>query len=112
MEKEGLFTTVVGSLPLENTQENMRRGFEDLINIGIDYPCYPQLESMITQFLEPLSEVIDPLTKKDDKFYLSEDFDIPSKNVALEYGEFIINFLNGVCMLKPFCLASSLTNPR
>ena len=42
MEKEGLFTTVVGSLPLENTEENMARGFEDQINIGIDFPCYSQ----------------------------------------------------------------------
>ena len=120
MEKEGLFTTVVGSLPLENTQENMRRGFEDLINIGIDYPCYPQLESMIKQFLNPLTETIDPLTKIDDKFYLSSDFDIPSKNVALEYGEFIINFLKEnkdlkskikgtkACLTGPFTLASEI----
>jgi len=42
MEKEGLFTTVVGSFPLEDTEENMKRAFEDEINIGIDYPCYPQ----------------------------------------------------------------------
>ena len=120
MDKVGLFTTVVGSLPLENTQENMRRGFEDLINIGIDYPCYPQLSSMIKQFLDPLSETIDALATKDGKYYLSGDFDIPSKNVALEYGDFIINFLNEksdlkskisgtkACLTGPFTLASEI----
>ena len=120
MEKEGLFTTTVGSFPLENTEENMIRAFDDMINMGIDYPCYPQLSSMISQFLTPLSELIDELEKRKGKFYLSGDFSIPDKAVALKYGEFMVNFLNErsylmdyikgtkACLTGPFTLTSEI----
>ncbi|MFX1256574.1 MAG: hypothetical protein ACFFAN_01845 [Promethearchaeota archaeon] len=120
MQKEGLFTTVVGSFPLENTQENMIRAFEDQINIGIDYVCYPQLVSMINQFLSPLSRIIESLKESDGKFYLNDDFDVPEKPVALEYGKFMINFLEErpylaelikgtkACLTGPFTLASEI----
>ncbi|MFW9897902.1 MAG: hypothetical protein ACFFDO_01405 [Candidatus Thorarchaeota archaeon] len=124
MEKEGLFTTVVGSWPLINKNDNMIRAFEDQIDMGIDYPCYPQLVSMITQFLSPLSEIIVPLEEKSERFYLSEDFKIPEKPIALEYGEFINNFLNEhinlkklikgtkACLTGPFTLASEILLER
>jgi len=121
MEKEGLFTTVVGSMPITNTEENMILAFEDLINIGVDYPCYPQLVAMNPQFLSPLSKIIDPLEEaKPDVFYLGDDFKIPDNPVALEYGEFIIKFLNErphlrdnikgtkACLTGPFTLASEI----
>jgi len=121
MEKEGLFTTVVGSMPISNTEENMEKAFEDLINIGIDYPCYPQLLPMNPQFLSPLSKIIEPLEEtKPDVFYLGDDFKIPDKPVALEYGEFMVNFLNEhpdlkerikgtkACLTGPFTLASEV----
>jgi len=95
MDKEdGLFTTVVGSWPLSNTNENMLKIFTDLIQIGIDYPCYPQLLSMTHQFLSPLSEIIPQLKQIDEKFYLYEQFEIPKQQIALEYGKFIVNFFN------------------
>ena len=53
-EKEGLMTTVVGSFPLMNTPENMEKAFGAECNMGIDYPCYPQLISMNSMFLTPL----------------------------------------------------------
>ena len=90
MEKEGLFTTVVGSFPLENTKENMIRAFDDQVNMGIDYPCYPQLVSMNAQFLNPLSENISSLDKDEkDNFILSDDFNVPKEPFALKYGKFI-----------------------
>ena len=91
--KKGLFTTVVGSLPLENTPNNMKRGFNDLINMGIDYPCYPQLVNMNSMFLSPLSEIVDSMVQEGDKFFLSDDFTVPDKLVALKYGEFMNEFL-------------------
>jgi len=120
MEKEGLFTTVVGSFPLSNTHENMIRAFDDEINMGIDYPCYPQLEGMNSQFLSPLSNIIETLEEIDANFYLSGDFKIPVKPVALQYGEFIVNFLKErpylrelikgtkACLTGPFTLASDV----
>ena len=93
-KEEGLSTTVVGSWPLSNTHENMVKIFNDLIQLGIDYPCYPQLLSMTHQFLSPLSKIISQLEDIDKKFYLYEEFQVPKQAIALEYGEFIVNFLN------------------
>ena len=118
MSKDGLFTTVVGSFPLVNTEENMTKAFSDEIKVGIDYPCYPQLEGMNAQFLTPLSQVIESLDEKDGKYTLNDDFKIPDKPVALKYGEFIVNFLKDnpdlkdsikgtkACLTGPFTLAS------
>jgi methionine synthase II (cobalamin-independent) len=118
MDKEdGLFTTLVGSWPLENTLNNMIYVFNDLIQIGIDYPCYPQLLSMTYQFLSPLSHIIPQLEEIDEKFYLYEEFKTPKEPIALEYGKFIINYFNEhpelkklirgtkACLTGPFTLA-------
>ncbi|MBD3352622.1 MAG: hypothetical protein GF364_14135 [Candidatus Lokiarchaeota archaeon] len=73
MNKLSWVSTVVGSFPLENTNENMENAFKMQIEAGIDYPCYPQLISMIDQFLEPLSEIPDSgLVQKDGKYYLED----------------------------------------
>ena len=113
-------TTVVGSWPLNNNNENMLRVFKDLIQIGIDYPCYPQLISMISQFLSPLSKEISQLEEIDNKFYLSDDFKIPKNLVALEYGDFIKDFFKKrpnlskqirgtkACLTGPITLASEI----
>ncbi len=116
-KEEGLFTTLVGSWPLENTRNNMVKVFDDLIHIGIDYPCYPQLLSMTYQFLSPLSKKIPQLEEIDEKFYLSGEFKTPKEPIALEYGKFIINYFNEhpdlkksiqgtkACITGPFTLA-------
>lgn len=114
------FTTVVGSWPLSNTNENMERIFNELIQIGIDFPCYPQLTSMISQFLSPLANEISPLEEINNKFFLSNDFKIPESPIALEYGRFIKSFfdkrpelLNQIkgtkaCLTGPITLASEI----
>ena len=88
-----VFTTVVGSWPLSNTNENMVKIFNDLINLGIDYPCYPQLVSMISQFLSPFSKSIVQLEEVENKFLLYEDFKIPEIPLVMQYGEFVADFL-------------------
>ncbi len=119
MDKEGLFTTVVGSWPLSNKPENMIKIFSDLINL-IDYPCYPQLLSMVSQFLYPLAKSVDQLEEENEKFYLSNDFKIPKNPIALEYGEFINKFFDErpallgrikgtkACLTGPLTLASEI----
>ncbi|MHA2007018.1 MAG: hypothetical protein ACXABO_05475 [Promethearchaeota archaeon] len=114
------WTTVVGSWPLDNTFENMVKIFNDLIQIGIDYPCYPQLISMIDQFLIPLAKNVNQLEEYNNKFYLSDDFKIPKDLVALKYGEFIKKFFNDrrylleqvrgtkACLTGPFTLATEI----
>ena len=120
MDKEGLFTTIVGSWPLSNKPENMIKVFSDLIEVGIDFPCYPQLLSMISQFLSPLAKNIDQLDEENERFYLSNDFKIPKNPIALEYGEFINKFFNErrsllerikgtkACLTGPLTLASEI----
>ncbi|MHA2181300.1 MAG: hypothetical protein ACXAAH_07740 [Promethearchaeota archaeon] len=120
MDKEGLFTTVVGSWPLSNNTENMVKIFNDLIEVGIDFPCYPQLISMISQFLSPLAKKIDQLEEENERFYLSNDFEVPKNPIALEYGEFINEFFNEkqelkekikgtkACLTGPLTLASEI----
>ncbi|MFX1389484.1 MAG: hypothetical protein ACFE9Z_05405 [Promethearchaeota archaeon] len=110
------FTTVVGSWPLNNTTRNMEKVFSDLIQIGVDYPCYPQLVDMNYQFLSPLSNKISQLVEFENKFYLNEDFNLPKQLIALEYGQFIERFLNDnpdyrslirgtkACLTGPFTL--------
>lgn len=120
MDKEGLFTTVVGSWPLSNNTENMVRIFSDLIEAGIDYPCYPQLISMISQFLSPLAKTVDQLEEENGRFCLSNDFKVPKNPIAGEYGEFITEFFRErqsllesikgtkACLTGPFTLASEI----
>ncbi len=115
-KQDALYTTVVGSWPLNNTQHNMEKIFTDLIQIGIDYPCYPQLIDMNYQFLFPLSKETAQLEELDNKFYLHGDFKLPKKLIALEYGEFINNYFNNhlglresikgtkACLTGPFTL--------
>ncbi|MFX1568778.1 MAG: hypothetical protein ACFFCV_10485 [Promethearchaeota archaeon] len=114
MDKEdGLFTTVVGSWPLSNNHDNMVRIFTDLIQIGIDFPCYPQLLSMTHQFLTPLSQEITQMEEIDEKFYLNDDFEVPKQPCALEYGEFITNFFKEHPGLKTSLMGTKacLTGP-
>jgi len=120
MDKEGLFTTIVGSWPLSNKPENMVKVFSDLIELGIDFPCYPQLISMISQFLSPLAKIVDQIEEENDKFYLSNDFKIPKNPIALEYGKFINEYFNErrylrekirgtkACLTGPLTLASEI----
>ncbi len=116
----GLSTTVVGSFPLENTEKNLLRTIEDQINLGIDYPCYGQLVSMIDQFLEPLAEKHVGITKQEGQFYISDELRVPKKPFALKYGKQLVEYLyehphyqsmirgTKSCLTGPFTLASEI----
>ncbi len=78
----------------------MAKIFSELIKIGIDYPCYPQLVSMIGQFLSPFSKNIVQLEEVENKFFLYDDFKIPKTPLAMQYGEFISRFLKEHPQLK------------
>ncbi|MCD6301792.1 MAG: methionine synthase [Staphylothermus sp.] len=64
-------TSHVGSFPLENTEANISKILNDLWQIGLDAPPYPQLRSFIDIYLEPLvREGI--LASKNGFYYLRE----------------------------------------
>ena len=54
LELEGIFTSTIGSFPLDDTICNRKRCIEDLLRNEIDFPAYPQLKDMDKQFLEDL----------------------------------------------------------
>jgi methionine synthase II (cobalamin-independent) len=120
MNKISWTTTVVGSFPKENTPENMTAAFMDQINAGIQYPCYPQLVSMISQFLDPLSQLNSGIVKKNGHYYLEGELKIPKEPFTLEYGKFVTDFFKKnsdlkkkvkgwkACLTGPFTLAGEI----
>ncbi len=120
VEKISWVSTVVGSFPYENTPENMEKAFWDQINAGVDYPCYPQLVDMISQFLDPAIEKGCGLRKEGLEYALDGDFIIPEDPVATEYGKFVVDFFKKypeakekvkgwkACLTGPFTLAGKI----
>jgi len=120
MNTLGWNSTVVGSFPYENTPENMEKAFMDQINTGVDFPSYPQLVDMISQFLDPLVELGEGLKKEGGEYILEGELVVPEEPFALEYGEFVVNFLNEhpeikknlkgwkACLTGPFTLAGKI----
>ncbi|TFH29889.1 MAG: hypothetical protein E4G98_03070 [Promethearchaeota archaeon] len=123
MNKISWATTVVGSFPYENTKKNMEQAFWDQIHAGVDYPCYPQLVSMMDQFFDPAIEANCGIIKKGKKYYLEGDFTVPPKPIALEYGQFVLDFFEKypeakfcikgwkACLTGPFTLAGEIIIP-
>lgn len=56
----GPYTATIGSFPLKDTEENRRKVIQDLIALQIDFPNYPQLQDMGTQFLHDIEQEIHP----------------------------------------------------
>jgi len=51
---KGFYTSTIGSFPLDDSEANRERCIKDLINLGVDFPTYPQLTDMGKQFLDDL----------------------------------------------------------
>lgn len=60
MLTDGPYTATMGSFPLEDTEENRMKVIQDLIELQIDFPNYPQLQNMGTQFLQDIEQGIHP----------------------------------------------------
>lgn len=125
MGKIGWTTSVVGSFPLNDTTENMKRGLKAQIDSGIEYPCYPQLVPMIDQFLDPIVAMDIGLVKRKGRFFLeSDNLELPKEPFALEYGQFMQDFFKNnpdyrnkirgwkACLTGPFTLASEIIIPE
>ncbi|RLE54879.1 MAG: hypothetical protein DRJ40_09890 [Thermoprotei archaeon] len=115
-----MYTTHVGSFPLDFTRDNVLRVFHDMINIGIDYPPYPQLRNFIKIFLDPLVD-IHVLKLVNSKYVinisLSELKNLPLPAVRLEEAEIVASIVKKEricveairgCVTGPFTLASEI----
>lgn len=54
MKIKGFYTSTIGSFPLDDSEANRERCIKDLIDLGIDFPAYPQLTDMGKQFMDDL----------------------------------------------------------
>ena len=70
-------TTVVGSFPLESSDENIRRIVRDQFDVGLDFVNYPQLKDMHAMFLDPLVEA-EKLEKRNKLYFIRDEFTPPT----------------------------------
>ena len=126
-----LATEDVGSFPLQDDfdegRKNVDRAIVDKVEVGLDYPCYPQLPgtplkpmNMGLQFLLPLSRLNPAIQVIDQQAHLSSDkIEGTSMPVGVERAEYYLTFLRehelaqrlrGVkaCVTGPFTLGSYL----
>jgi len=126
-----LATADVGSLPLEDDFDGDRKNFDravlDKVQVGLDYPCCPQLPgsrsnpmNMGLQFLIPLSRQDSAIRiRGEEAELLSEKIEIPPVPIGVERAEYFVNFLREhellsrvkglkACVTGPFTLASYL----
>jgi len=117
LDIEPLSTTLVGSFPLTNTRENVEKAFQFAIDVGITYPCYPQLDDMNLQFLRPLSKEIPELSVQNDGVVLTDDVRLPNAAVGLEFARIVRDYLDKnkmkniqpkACLTGPFTMTSSI----
>ncbi|MEM3885619.1 MAG: methionine synthase [Candidatus Methanomethylicia archaeon] len=114
-----MYTTHVGSFPLEYCIENVIKVFHDMIEIGIDYPPYPQLRNFIGIFLKPLIE-LNIIVEERNKYILNAPIreSFPLKiNIRIDEAEIIaeeaekgkskFKDVRG-CVTGPFTLSSQI----
>lgn len=70
LKLEGVFTSTIGSFPLDDSDANRGRCIEDLLTLGIDFPVYPQLQDMGRQFLRDLAEQDDRIATEGGRYRL------------------------------------------
>ena len=71
LQISGVHTSTIGSFPLEDSEENRRRCVEDLLDIGVDFPTYPQLIGMGKQFLDDLAKQDCGIIAENDRYRLA-----------------------------------------
>lgn len=123
-------TADVGSLPLtddfDSLRKNFERAIEDKLSTELDFPCYPQLPgtkespmNMYLQFLEPLVREERGLSIEGGEIHLVGEIEIPDSPVGVERARYFINYLSEnrltdlssglkACVTGPFTLASSI----
>ncbi len=123
-------TSDVGSLPLVDdfagSQRNFRRAVRDKLLVGLDFPCYPQLQgtrespmNMYLQFLAPLAKEERGLSLDSGELHLEGEIDLPCRPLGVERARYFADFLSkkettGIlvgpkaCVTGPFTLASSI----
>jgi methionine synthase II (cobalamin-independent) len=121
----------VGSLPVEDDfngdRRNTDRAILDKLSVGLDYPCYPQLQGSLSNPMNMGLQFLIPLSKAEPKIQirgqeaelLSDEIKLPSEPIGVERAEYFLTYLHehgltskvkGVkaCITGPFTVASYL----
>ena len=86
-----LATTVVGSFPLTDSEENMEKAINDQINANIDYVTYGQLKDMNKMFLDPLTSKKVGFGKINEEYWIVDEISDLKDPITLEYLDFLKN---------------------
>lgn len=125
-----LSTLDIGSMPLTDDFDTQKRNIDrvivDKVNLGLDYPCYPQLPgspsepmNMALQFLKPLSKTSPNIQIAGQEAHLvSDHIEEPPYPIGVERAEYFLTYLHDhalgcikgskACVTGPFTLASYL----
>jgi len=107
-----LYTTHVGSLPLEYSKVNVAKAFLDMVSIGIDYPPYPQLRGFIDIFLQPLLKQ-HVIVKRGEFYFLlqEEPVDIDVKEYIPEESVIVAKLVSSMSIGNIKGLRAPITGP-
>jgi len=109
---EGVFTSTIGSFPLDDTVDNRRKCVDDLISVGIDFPAYPQLTDMDKQFLDDLLDQDVGLIFENGEYKLSgEDLKDPRSVPGLDILLWTIQYLEKTGMRRKVRIKAPITGP-
>ena len=109
---EGVFTSTIGSFPLDDTVDNRRKCIDDLISVGIDFPAYPQLTDMDRQFLDDLLDQDVGLILENGEYKLSgEDLKEPRSVPGLDILLWTIQYLEKTGMRGKVRIKAPITGP-
>ena len=112
MRLEGVFTSTIGSFPLDDTFDNRRKCVDDLVSVGIDFPAYPQLADMNRQFLDDLLDQDVGLTFENGEYRLSgEDLKEPRSVPGLDILLWTIQYLEKTGMRRKVRIKAPITGP-
>ena len=80
-----LATTVVGSFPLTDSKNNMKKAIDDQISANIDYITYGQLKDMNKMFLDPLITQKIGFGKINEEYWIIDELKELNNPITLEY---------------------------
>lgn len=108
----GVYTSTIGSFPLDDSDANRRRCIEDLLDVAVDFPTYPQLIDMSKQFLDDLAKmncgiILEKGRYKLDTKVLEQDVSPPG------LGQFLwaLRYLEEKGVRKKVKLKAAMTGP-
>lgn len=108
----GILTSTIGSFPLDDTLPNRKKCLDDLLNIGIDFPAYPQLRDMDKQFLGDLVTQDIGVTLEDGTYKLkAKNIEEPTSPPGLSPLFWTIHYLKNLGIRGRVQIKAPITGP-